>query len=645
MRRDGKFIFVIWSYVVSAIAIISTGGAWLSDTAIDFNKNQLSELLLAILIISFFILVLFNHSPCINKLTGMKISIVIICMANYQIVCQSNVDSYNKFFAFTIIWLIACMSLLEDKRRIWISFTNIAVVIAVISLFFYICGSLLNLVHETGVTELNWGTWDTSSVRTFFNVYYEAQTIKINDTQRIFRNCGIFSEAPMYNMILCTALSAELFLTKKVNRIKCAILVFAIVTTLSTTGFLFLILAGLFLWANCIFKTKRLTIHKIAFGVVSLIGFLTMILMVVQKMFSNSGRGSMNVRTDHLLACIKTWFKYPIYGCGFLNQESVLVESNYEQGLSVGFPYLLACGGVLLIGVIVVPYLLNFIRAVRIKYYKEICFETLFMILYFFTAITGRSILCFFIAYIVVCNDCDLKVIEENEEEKKYEKREYDIRNFGAYLLKRIKLIVLSGVLLGVAAAVILLLKDVNTLLMFLITILSGFIGILLMVFICYILFICKNVFFSSEEFCDMFGIDILGRVSVYEERTFHGIKLLNTDDKCILDLENEEYKKIVQNLRKCKKGGEIILLTGMVEMKVLQDVSKKLIEAMPEIQIVIGDNLNMSVSTLHLLEDCDSVVLVEREEYSKCYEIMQEKRTVNFFEKNILGAIICFKS
>ena len=172
-----NIVAIVWSHLIAAIIVISTGGAWLSDVAIDYDAERLSVLLHHVLIASFFVFVFFYHKLFVTKSAILRISIVMICMIAYRFVCQCNVEIYDLFFMYTIFLMMVCMAFLENKRLVWTAFVNVVMVIAIISLFFYLGASLLRIIPETGITELIWGTWDTSSIRTFFNIYYESQSL------------------------------------------------------------------------------------------------------------------------------------------------------------------------------------------------------------------------------------------------------------------------------------------------------------------------------------------------------------------------------------------------------------------------------------------------------------------------------------
>lgn len=77
---------------------------------------------------------------------------------------------------------------------------------------FYIIGSTLNLISPTAYVPVFWG--EQRIYPTYFYLYFEAQNSFFLGNEYI-RNCGIFNEAPMYNMALCIALAIELFYEKK----------------------------------------------------------------------------------------------------------------------------------------------------------------------------------------------------------------------------------------------------------------------------------------------------------------------------------------------------------------------------------------------------------------------------------------------
>lgn len=404
-----NLITKISSYALAFCLIISTGGAWVNDVNLSLSQETLRWNILVILILVsllyFFILV--QKKLQLSSILKKKIFIIGLCAVTYLWQMQGDVDAYMGCFLLPIIWFVFFLIQVDDSAIVWKAFVNIVTIYALISLFYFFFGTCIKLISESGITEITWGTWDTSTIRTFHNLYYEAQFIKTNGTTLIARNCGVFAEAPMYNFVLCIALDVELFLSQKVHWWKIIILIITIITTFSTTGYLFLIITILLYFGGMIFSNEGMKIYKISFGILTLIGALSSVGILIQKMTTISGSGSVNVRTDHLLACIKAWLESPIIGVGYQNQDAVMNYETYKQGISVGLPYFLAIGGILLGTFIIFPYFITIKESLKKRHFDIVIFETLFLVIYFFTAVTEFPILTLFIAYILVIQDVD----------------------------------------------------------------------------------------------------------------------------------------------------------------------------------------------------------------------------------------------
>lgn len=447
-----KFWVNVCAYIIAFGLMISTGGAWVSDAKLTLEQEDIIFRILVITILISMILFVINSSKQYSISISVKQNIIlfVLCCLTYLYKFQGDFQAYFWWFCIPILWFIFFLVQIDDINIVWRAFTNIVTIFALISLFYYFFGTCIKLIPETGITEIYWGTWDTSAIRTFYNLYYEAQFIKTNGTHVIARNCGIFSEAPMYNFVLCTAVASEIFLSNKKQWWKVIILSITIITTLSTTGYLFLIITILLYLANIIFSDKGMNIHKIAFITLTILGILMMGGILIHKMMTISGLGSMNVRNDHLIACIKAWMDSPVLGVGYENQEAIMQYEKYQQGMSVGITYLLATGGILLSSLILIPYFITMKNSLKERKFDTCIFETLFLILYFFTAITGYPILRFFIAYILVFQHNREKNIQKKDAMKSIIVKnlnsvECTADEFKEYLRKRYKYIILTG--------------------------------------------------------------------------------------------------------------------------------------------------------------------------------------------------------
>jgi len=400
-----KVVANLSAYIIAFFLFATTGGAWMVDTSLSLSNPQCNWWLLAITIVaSLFLFILpYNNKKYFSNIVIKKIFLFIICSVTYMYNFKGDFEWYFSYFFLFIIWSMILLYCSNDCRIVWKAFVNIVLIYAIVSLFFYFVGTFFQLIPNSGKTSLNWGPW-TENIKTYYNIYYESQFFRINEFRIIPRNCGIFPEGPMYNFVLCTAIACELFITKKTHWWKIIILLFTAFTTFSTTTYLFLIIAVLLYLANIVFKQDVKTIYKKIFIWISLVGFMCVLAVVVHKFTTISGSGSMSVRNAHVIACLKAWKESPILGVGFQNIERVLEFSDNSSGMSMGLPFFVATGGIVMTALIFVPYLLNLFFPSKNKCYSECAFETLFIVLYIPTAVTTYPIFSFFISYIIILN-------------------------------------------------------------------------------------------------------------------------------------------------------------------------------------------------------------------------------------------------
>lgn len=501
LKQFKTIISFTGAYIIAGLLIITIGGAWTSDVKIALDQERLKWSILALTILETILLLCLNFMQKLelSNIGKRKLFIALLSMVTYMYQFNGNFQNYLGYFFLQLVWFVVLFICIEKKEILWEAFINLTVLIAIVSLIFYLGGTCLRIIPESSITELDWGVWDTSSIRNYYNLYYQAQFLKIGGgLSMIPRNCGIFSEAPMYNFVLCIAVAAELFLAKKVYRWKVAVLVLTIITTLTTTGYIFLIVMVLIYMANIVFYEKGITIHKIAMICISALGILGVFAIFIHKMTSVSGAGSFNVRSDHLFACLRAWMESPILGLGFENQDAVLEFAIHKQGISVGFAYLLATGGILLTSILIIPYIFNGIMAIKKRNYNELCFESLFLILYFFTAITTYPVLVFYMSYIII-TDCKSESEEDRTDPirmfivKILRKTQCSVQDFSLYIRKKIKAILLICIAFSIIISALLLVAGLVSLKWIFLYGVVSFIGsIVLSILICYLCCIFK---------------------------------------------------------------------------------------------------------------------------------------------------------
>lgn len=242
---------------------------------------------------------------------------------------------------------------MEDTIR---KYTNVVVGIAAASLFFWIFGSLLGFLRPTGYLYTSWTDGDfLHKAPSYFGIYFETQGGNFfGFLVGMVRNTAIFTEAPMCSFVFTTALSAEILLNKEPEKLRCVILIAAVISTLSTSGYTAMVLIlGL---KYILTKPKSIfgKVYKsVTLPAVAILGVVVFILLVEDKLNSLSGI----IRIDDFAAGFKAWLDAPIFGNGYENissiQQYMSAFRRYNLGFSNSPMAVLAEGGIYLF----MPYL------------------------------------------------------------------------------------------------------------------------------------------------------------------------------------------------------------------------------------------------------------------------------------------------
>lgn len=210
-----------------------------------------------------------------------------------------------KFFGiFPLLILYLALGGFSRFKEILKAVVNVMLLISVVSLFFYILGTVLNIIPSTEIIYSDWaGTYFPS----WFNIYFEAQP---------FRNCGIYPEAPMYNICLVVALSSEYFFFER-NKWKIIVFVIAILTSTSTTG-IFALLGLILLHVLGKLHEGSLSPIKTAFTIVVILFTFIIVLYIGNDVLEmKSQTDSYADRTVHIKRALTIFQQNVFLGSGY----------------------------------------------------------------------------------------------------------------------------------------------------------------------------------------------------------------------------------------------------------------------------------------------------------------------------------------
>lgn len=251
-------------------------------------------------------------------------------------------------------------------------FVNVVVILAIFSLFFWIFGTLLNVVHPTSTVINQWS--GGRLINSYYNLYFETQQM-IFFGIHIIRNSGIFAESPIWGLILSIAYVTDLLILKSDKNNKRNIIILTMLSTISTTGIIIIGLAILYK-----ITTNRHKAKLLLFPVTLGLGF-SLLLLLSEK----SETVSANLRVDDYNIGFKVWKASFWIGHG-LNNGILAIQSyipTFERslGYSNTLFVILAQGGLLL-------FLIYFSPMILILFKKNINLDFKFAIILFFILVT-----------------------------------------------------------------------------------------------------------------------------------------------------------------------------------------------------------------------------------------------------------------
>lgn len=258
-------------------------------------------------------------------------------------VSLSTMSSFLFRFVFFIPLMVIYFSCVPDKRRIFHAFTNVMFVIACVAIFFWLFGTIIGIIHPTGEMYSTWGRTERAH---YYFIYFEIPVTALH--LPFYRNTGIFGEAPAFCGFLCAALMSEVYLGKN-NLIKKIILGMAILSTVSTTGFLIIAyLIVVDIWRYLDGHDEYKTVKWLLIG----IPFVLCMLIVLRVMFDTSKLASVYIRLSDYINGIKAWLGAPLWGWGYQ-----IDTSQFNAGFSNSFSLILVNGGIILSLIYYVPML------------------------------------------------------------------------------------------------------------------------------------------------------------------------------------------------------------------------------------------------------------------------------------------------
>lgn len=324
-----------------------------------FVESSLEKYVIALMILILFIIFILNFNlkfkkNCLLFLLFYLIYVVLFLFINVK---SDKINFYVIFcFLFPLFFLVFNTYEKKDLENLLLAYVNIMFVISCISLFFFIFGSLTNIIPTNVIKTINWGgTFDNNkTINGYYYLHFNTQTT-VMFGKIILRNTSIFVEGPMFALHLMFAIALSLFLKRKILNKYSIIFGLTIFSTLSLTGILFYLFLLFYKYA---FYNKS-KLKTILLPIV----FITFLIIGIIFLNDKQTTSSYNIRNDDYSAGFQVFEKYPLFGSGFLNNSEVIKYMSsyrmYNTGLSSSFIIVLIHGGIYLLLFYLIPIFLN----------------------------------------------------------------------------------------------------------------------------------------------------------------------------------------------------------------------------------------------------------------------------------------------
>ena len=312
----------------------------------------------------------------------------------YYLHDEYKLGNFPSIIFYICVICLLCFAMREEhKKKLFEIIERIIIVIAGVSIFFWLFGSVAGILHPNGIEYTTWSL-DGSEVpiNKYYHLYFEAQVQNFNGF-RIYRNSAIFTEGPMSSFMFCFAILVELFKKEHTNYKKAMFLAFCVATTFSTQGYIVVILALFIKYLFVKTHSSVAAVTRIALVPVALVALVIIADNLFQaKMDTASGVA----RVDDFVAGFKAWMDHPIMGNGYNNTMSYMQYMNTYRMNNTGFSnsvmQLLAFGGIYLF----IPYVgsiaYGIFKIVRKRDWNELAFVSLFVGMFVFTLTTFQML-------------------------------------------------------------------------------------------------------------------------------------------------------------------------------------------------------------------------------------------------------------
>ena len=307
----------------------------------------------------------------------------------------------GTWFQYTLIlpMLLGCL-LNRGKKYVYSILlprvVNVSVLLCFIGIVLWILSNFM-FFPPTSTTILMWS--EIGKIDSYYGLLYKIQPFVINGMQ-IYRNTSIFPEAPMAAVFYGITFFVSLVLLRNKDIVKNSILCVGLLTSFSTSAYIYIIFTLLAYFLCSIDYSKK--DNKIVLSIVPVI--ILFLFAFVIELISNKINNSSSGMTHFFdfVQGFRIWGDAPVFGFGFESDE--FIWQNYLSafrgglGYTSGMLFLAIHGGIISLLCVFIPLILWVINPIS----KAAKYFVVYMLIIFTTTVVqncGIFILCLSLGY------------------------------------------------------------------------------------------------------------------------------------------------------------------------------------------------------------------------------------------------------
>jgi hypothetical protein len=401
IRKKNNSFFHFFDYIIVLFIILGTQSVLNASTSKGYMVPIILVGLLAVRILT-----LLTSRTNVGPIL-IFIFLWIVYIGIYAVFSPGKTVKLIEIFVIMLLLLVTYFYVYMQKydfRELLIMYSNIIFLIACISLFFWPLGSILNVIKPSGTLEIDWGGNIVAS--NYYFIYYQWQHDAVVLGHSIFRNIGIFCEAPMFSLNLTTAFMLDYLIVERRSFRRIVVYILTLLSTVSVTGVILIIMVivldKFFEYVSDSFFRKRFRIGLITFPMVAILAGVIGYSLLSNKLSSASGSS----RMEDYISGFRAWQLNYFWGNGYgdtsarISFSSLWRLARSETGYTNSIMTVLSEGGIYFFVSYLITFMYIFNKAMQKKNYKLIIFISMWIYLFLTTTFAHTTLMISFMAFV-----------------------------------------------------------------------------------------------------------------------------------------------------------------------------------------------------------------------------------------------------